>query len=552
MLPFVLVPRGFHAMDICLRDLLNHSQLRVDDFLLAQDAITVTAATTAPAAECPSCAQLSTRVHGRYVRRILDLSCLGRKVVLLLTVRKFLCCNKACLRAVFCERLPQVVAPYARASARLSTVQRAFGLALGGEAGSRLARRVALTVSPDTLLRRAKNVQPDPSATPRVVGVDDWAWRKGQRYGTILVDLEKRRVLDLLPDREGPTVQRWLEGQPQIEVISRDRSGCYAQAARLGAPQAKQVADRWHLLKNLREALQRLFERRASVVAAACTAPPNLPTAAAMAPAASVNCPPPPSARQAQRDRRVERYHEVRRLHQEKIPIREIARTVGLSRGAVRRYLLADRCPDWQRREAPRTQLDGFRKHIDERIAAGCQDATALHRELTERGSHASYDSVRRFLTRRLAAAGQRRERVNAAPTPPTQGPSARKLSHEIIRKPENRKPEGQANADALRGVVPELGEAVKLVEELAAMIRKQAVGSLPDWLAKAEAAASPELRGFAEGVRQDEAAVSAAIKEEWSNGQVEGQVNRLKVIKRQMYGRAGFQLLRARVLDSG
>jgi transposase len=538
-------------MDICLRDLLNHPQLRVDDFLPAPDAITVTATTIAPTAECPACAQPSNQVHGRYVRRIRDLSCLGRQVVLLLTVRKFLCCNKACPRSIFCERLPQIVAPYARASSRLSAVQRAFGLALGGEAGSRLARRVALAVSPDTLLRRAKDVQPDPSATPRVVGVDDWAWRKGQRYGTILVDLERRQVLDLLPDREGPTVQRWLEGQPQIEVISRDRSGSYARAARLGAPQAKQVADRWHLLKNLREALQRLLERRASVVAAACTSPPSPFAAVAKAPAASVICPPPPSARQAQHDRRIQRFHEVRRLHQEKMAIREIARTMGLSRGAVRRYLLADRCPDWQRKQAPRTQLDGFQEYIDERIGAGCQDAKALHRELTERGSRASYDSVRRFFTRRLAAAGKQRERANAALAPTDRGPSARTLSHDTIRKPADRKPEEQAHVDALRGMGGEVGEAVNLVEELAAIIRKQAVGSLEDWLTKTEAAASPELRGFAVGVRQDEAAVHAAITEEWSNGQVEGQVNRLKVIKRQMYGRAGFQLLRARVLDS-
>jgi transposase len=261
---------------------------------------------------------------------------------------------------------------------------------------------------------------------------------------------------------------------------------------------------------------------------------------------------PPPSARQAKQDRRVERYHEVHRLHQEGMPIREIARELSLSRGAVRRYLKADRCPDWQRREPPRTQLDGFRAYIDERIGAGCQDAKALHRELTERGSRASYDSVRRFVTRRLAAAGQRRKRANAAQAPADRGPSARKLSYEVIRKREDRKPEEQAHVDVLHSVGGEVEEAVKLVEELAAMIRKRVVGRLPDWLAKAEAAASTEVRGFAEGARQDEAAVSAALKEEWSNGQVEGQVNRLKVIKRQMYGRAGFQLLRARVLDSG
>jgi transposase len=540
-------------MDINLRSLVNHPHLSVDDFVIAAEAITILATTTAPTANCPSCARPSTRVHGRYVRRILDLSCLGRPVHLRLTVRKFLCGNPACHRAVFCERLPEIVAPHARVSARLSGVPSAFGMALGGEAGSRLARRIAIPVSPDTLLRRAKRAQARPPAARRVVGVDDWAWRKGQRYGTILY-LESHRVLDLLPDREGPTLVRWLQGQPPIEVISRDRSGSYAQAASQGAPQAKQVADRWHLLKNLREARQRLFERLATTVQAAllpARGPPAAPVPSAH-PDNSVPPAPRQQARQAKHGRRVERFHEVHRLHQEGKPIRDIARELTLSRGTVRRYLRSGRCPDWQRQEPSRTQLDGFRESIDGRIGKGCQNAKELHRELAGRGCPASYDSVRRFVTRRLAAAGQQRQRVNAAVAPASKPPSARRLSHEVVRKPENRKAEEQAPVEALRGAGPEVGGAVTLVEEFAAMIRKQSTRLLPEWLTQAEAAASPELRGFAGGIRQDETAVAAALHEPWSNGQVEGQVNRLKVIKRQMYGRAGFPLLRARVLTSG
>jgi transposase len=548
-------------MDTLLRDLRDHPHLRVDDFIVAPDAVTILAQSTAPAADCSSCARPSTRVHGRYLRRVRDLSWLGRPVHLRVTARKFLCRNPACPRAVFCERLPPVVAPSGRTTTRLSDVQRAFGLALGGEAGARLARRAGMPVSPDTLLRRVKHAPPGPAAAGRVIGIDDWAWRKGQRYGTILVDLEQRRVVDLLPDREAATVARWLQGQPQIEVISRDRSGSYAQAASQGAPQAQQVADRWHLLKNLREAAQRLFKRRASVVHAILPAPPcpvdTSPPPDAAAPARPVcpNSSAPGSARQqaqkAKREQRVERHRAVRRQHRQGKGIREIARELGLSRGAVRRYLRSDRCPDWQRREPSRTQLDSFRGDIDERIRAGCHNAAALHRELAQRGCRTSYDSVRRFVARRLAVAGLRRQRVHAAQAAAGRGPSARTLSHEVVGKPEDRKADAQARVERLRGAGAEVGGAVQLVEELAAMIRKRSPRTLADWLREAEEAASPEVRGFARGVRQDEEAVAAALQQPWSNGQVEGQVNRLKGIKRQMYGRAGFELLRARVLDA-
>src|SRR5262249_12408709 len=223
-------------------------------------------ASTASSCSCPTCGTLSGRVHSHYVRTIADLPCHAQPVALRLTVRRFRCVSPDCLQTIFCERLPEVVGTHARTTGRLLLSHTLIGLALGGEAGARLAEELACPTSPDTLLRRVKQYSGEPLPEPRFVGVDDWAWRKGHNYGTILIDLERGRVIDILPGRDGAALAAWLKEHPKVEVITRDRWPAYAQAAGEGAPQAKQVADRWHLLKNLREMLERLLGRSAATV----------------------------------------------------------------------------------------------------------------------------------------------------------------------------------------------------------------------------------------------------------------------------------------------
>jgi transposase len=264
------------------------------------------------------------------------------------------------------------------------------------------------------------------------------------------------------------------------------------------------------------------------------------------------DAPPQELADAVRRSPRVERYEHVRQLHRQGKSIRQIAKELKLSRGSVRRYLRAARCPDWKSGRPRPTQLDGFQDQIDRRLEEGCQNAAALHRELLQQGCRASASAVRRFVNRRLAALGQRRERANAAPVKPPAPPSLRQLSFAFLRRAEERTAEEQARLQALGGIDSELSEGLDLVAQFAAMTRKEQTVTLVDWLVQAEQALCPEIRGFAEGVRQDEAAVAAALGEKWSNGPVEGQVNRLKVIKRQMYGRASFRLLRARVRHAG
>jgi transposase len=511
---------------------------------------------------------MTDRVHSHYRRTVADLPCHGRMLALRLLVRRFRCTNPACSQHIFCERLPQLLQTHARSTTHLTDAHRVIGFALGGEAGSRVAERLDIPTSPDTLLRRVKNAPDGPAPPPRYVGIDDWAFRKGQRYGTLVVDLERGRVIDLLSDRQAATVEKWLREHPGIEVISRDRAAAYAQAASAGAPEALQVADRWHLLNNLREALERLLGRMDTVVADALQAspPPARPTTS-RAEAVLTTAEPQPqhavsepatepvlsarqAARQTRQQQRTARHAEVRALWEQGLSLRQLARQTGLSRNAVRRYCRQERCPDWNPGRQGRTRLDAFTARIDQWVAAGGQNAAELFRELQAQGCTAGYEAVRRFVNRRLGSMHRPGPRTAPCIPPPPPCSSARQLSFELLKRAEKREAEEQARVDRLRAW-PVFQEALDLAASFAALVRQQTTLSFSDWLMQAEQSGFRELAGFAAGLRRDEAAVRVALTTRWSNGPVEDQVNRLKVIKRQMYGRAGLRLLRARVVNA-
>jgi transposase len=532
-------------------------------------ALTLGITTTHPSASCPLCGVPTWRAHSRYTRRLAEVPVLGHPVRLLMTVRRFFCCDPHCPREIFTEPLGDLAERHARTTAGLAQAHRAIGTSLGGQAGARLAARIAMATSPDTLLRRVRRAEVPAPKSLRLVGIDDWAWCKGQRYGTIVVDLETSMVVDLLPDRDAATVGAWLRNHPGVELVSRDRSSAYSQAASEAAPKAQQVADRWHLLKNVREAVERLFERHYPIIQDALKAtgpdpnnpvdapPDDLPGVATNeGPAAerpSAPAPAPVSPRQdaaeAKRRRRIEQFERVRELGRQGTPIRAIARELGMSRKAVRRALRSQGDPIARPRRARRSRLDAHREWFDSRIAEGRINARQLHRELASCGVRLSYAAVRRYLNGRLGRAGKARRRVNAAKPKPARPPSPRQLSFDWVRRPGRQTTHAQARLAAIRSASPDLASALGLADEFAALVRKRSTGTLGEWLSRAENSPCPEIKNFARGIRDDESAVNAAVTMAWSNGPVEGHVNRLKTIKRQMYGRAGFALLKVRVL---
>lgn len=557
--------------------LLGCPGLRVTDLTIETDVVTIRIESTATTSARPRCGANADRVHSRYTRTVIDLPIHGRPVALLVTARRFFCDEPTCPRVLFCERFPQLTAPHARATGPLTESHRAIGFALGGEAGARLAAKLAVPTSPDTLLRRVKAAPDEPLPPPRFVGIDDWAIRKGQHYGTIPIDLQRRCVIDILPGRDGGALKTWLEEHPGVEVITRDRWSAFAQAVTEGAPKAKQVADRWHLLKNLREAVERVLDRfspqittiaqqttpaEATSARPATEEPPteSRPVQPVQGEVVVPTSQPTPvsareQARQAKKRAREERHRRVRELRDQGVSIRATARQLGVSNKMVIRYRRQETCPDWKPGRRGRTQVDPYQSDVEQWISGGGRNTKDLHRLLGEKGCRACYDAVRRYVNRIVGSTGKPGRRTGEAkPSPPTV-PSARKLSFELVCPPKSKSedstPEQKVEPklwDRLRSDLPCLAKTWDTASELVRMIRKELSQPLSDWLTKAEQSGVSELKSFAKSLREDESAVTAALTESWSNGPVEGQVNRLKFIKRSMYGRAGWRLLRARV----
>jgi transposase len=541
----------------------DHDTLKLQHILVDPDDVTLVVRTCSLTSSCPKCGRPSLSVHSRYTRTLNDLPWQGRPVKLQLQTRRFFCRVSACPRKVFAERIPKLTDAWARSTGRLRDAHRRIGHALGGESGSRLATHLGMPITPDTLLRRVKATGPSTTPTVRILGVDDWAWRKGQRYGTILCDLEAHRPIDLLPERSVESLERWLKEHPEIEVVSRDRGDEYIKGASQGAPQAIQVADRFHLLTNARDAIVRVLERHHAQLRESTRMVVESQKAEAVPASSQVPHPEStelqdretPLTRSAQRShdrraRRLERYERVIELHRQKIPLRAIARRLGMNRSTVRRWLAAGSFPERAHRRTVRG-TDHFSEPLRRLWDQGCHNAAQLTRELKEQGFRGSYHMVRRRVSAWRATGP--RARMTGQEESTFRCPSPRRVSWWLLKDRDELEPEEGFFVETLLGRCSELVRATELAREFGEMVRKRLVEKWDEWIARIEDPATPrELRSFAEGLKKDEKAVRAALSLEWSNGQVEGQINKLKTLKRQMYGRAGFALLRSRLLQAG
>jgi transposase len=564
--------------------------LWIDQITATTTVLIVHLVSTQPAAHCPLCGQASEQVHSRYRRVVADVPCGSKPVSLSLEVRKFFCRTPTCPRHIFTERLPELVQPWARMTNRLRSALQALGLATGGEGGAGLAPKLGMRVAPTTLLRYLRGVSSPCVTQVRVLGLDDWAYKRGDTYGTILVDLERHRVIDLLPDRSSDSVKVWLQGHPEIDIICRDRASSYADAARQGAPQATQVADRFHLSKNMREKLKDLLDRKRSCLpfveeSTYQSAPVALPASQEEMPLVEVAMPEqetrtsaaheamidqldeggssrpltvPEWCRKLNREKRYALYEEVRAFRKQGLSHYAIADVLGISRPTVRRFLAAEQFPE--RLSGPKRQRQSivapYLPFLRERWQAGCHNGRQLFREAKARGYPGSQAQLERITTQwrkhlpPSPLASKRPPRPAPVTAPKRHRLSSQKASWLFVLPQEKLTANQQRQLEQMCQGSRELSTAYELSQDFLGILRERRAQDLKEWIKAAKSSQVTELKRFAKSVQQDYEAISAACSLPWSQGQTEGQINRLKCLKRQMYGRAQFDLLRLRVLN--
>ena len=515
---------------------------------------------TCPTSACPRCHTASSAIHSHYQRTLRDLPWGGLPVVQILQVRKFFCQQSTCPQRIFTERLPSLVHPSARKTRRAQACLQTVAFACGGEGGARLVPTLGLAASPATLLTLIQRWTPPVHPAPRIIGMDDWAWRKRLRYGTIVVDLERHRIIDILPDRQPATVMAWMQQHPTITTVARDRSGGYAEAIAKSAPTVQHVADRWHLAHNLADALERILLGKRQVLTTtaaqlrgAVAAPPDDYSGSQARDGRSSDAAwvrRSNAARQRRHAQYLELYAQIRLLHSNKAAIADIAELVGVSRRTVYRYVAMDGPPTWQQPTGVTTSIAPYTAYLRHRWSEGCFVVRTLWQEIQAQGYHGSEVPIRRFIQRNLQRPGGPQP-LFAGPGGLTNGrtPSVGFVATLFLLEAATLAEREQTYVTALCVADAMLAEVYTRSQEFMHLIRHREEGAFERWLARARASEADALHRFATGLVKDQAAVSAGLTLEWSNGQTEGHVNRLKVLKRAMYGRAGFDLLRQRVL---
>jgi len=544
-------------------------QLRVDRIEMEQDTVDISLTSANGRSICPHCQTISERVHSSYNRHPADLPLAEYTVRLDISVHRFFCDNGDCEARTFTERIPAFIQHYARCTNRLASKQQKVAFEVGGESGKRLLIALDMPVSSDSLLRLIHNSSEPEVKTPRVLGADDWAQRKGHSYGTILVDLETHKPVDLLPDRSAESFAKWLEDHPGVEIISRDRGVEYIKGATEGAPDADQVADRWHLLSNLRDTMKRLLESKSACLKAAADESNHTEAAAREQMELSVSHAEKPNAEATRKAaelpdasakltkaekrklegqaRRQERYEAVKELHDQGLYIAEIARLLNMDWKTVNKYVQADECPLYPEKRSRRPRkLDPYKEYITQRWQSGCHSSTEILHEIRQFGYNGSRSIMMDWVSRTLKPPRSSHPRLSSR-TIVSWSPS--RASWLLVKKKDELTEEDKQALERMKQVDGKVAEAYDLGKRFTEMVRERQSEALVPWLEDATSSGIGTLKQFAKGIKQDLDAVTNALSLPWSNGQTEGQVNRLKLIKRQMYGRASFALLRKRVL---
>jgi transposase len=511
------------------------SALLIEEVERRPDRVVFGARVRAATAVC-RCGESSARVHGRYIRRLRDVAAGGVGVVIELCVRRFRCENPVCPAVTFAEQIAGLTTPHSRYTPSLRGMLTQIGLALAGRAGARLATAMGITVGRDTLLRLVRALPEPDVGEVEVLGVDDFAFRKGRHYGTLLIDMATHRPLHLYDGREGEDLAAWLRGHPKVKVICRDRSSGYGEGARVGAPQAQQVADRYHLWANLGQAVEKSVNAHRSRLAE--PAPGDAAGKLEVEPAVVQS---PKELKIVTRLR--EQHAAAHELWEQGMSKAAIGRKLGLHQATIRKLVNARSVGDVVAKSLQRTHIvDPYVAYLHRRWNEGVRNAAQLYREIQELGYPGGELAVQRHLRRYRTGRGH-------APAPGPKPPSVREVTSWIMTHPEHLRDEDTDKLHRLRERDPELDRLTGHVRKFAAMMTGRHGDRLEDWIADAEQDTLAPLASFARNLRRDLDAVRNGLTLPHSSGAVEGNINRLKMLKRQMFGRAALDLLRKRVL---
>ncbi|MFG3026919.1 ISL3 family transposase [Streptomyces sp. NPDC048254] len=484
------------------------------------------------------CGESSARVHGRYMRRLRDAAAGGLGVVIELRVRRFRCENPVCPAVTFAEQIAGLTTPHSRYTPLMRGMLTQIGLALAGRAGARLATAMGITVGRDTLLRLVRAVPEPDVGEVEVLGVDDFAFRKGRTLRHVLIDVATHRPLHLYDGREGDDLAAWLRGHPEVKVICRDRSSGYGEGARVGAPQAQQVADRYHLWANLGQAVEKTVSAHRSRLAeplAAVEDGPGHPEAE-------------PEVVQPSKELKIvtrlrEQHAAAHELWAQGMSKAAIGRKLGLHQATVRKLVNARSADDVVAKSLQRAHIvDPYVGYLHQRWNEGIRNAAQLHREIKQLGYLGGELAVQRHLRRYRTGRGH-------APAVGPKPPSVREVTSWIMTHPEHLRDGDADKLHRLRERDPELDRLTGHVRKFAVMMTARHGDRLEEWIVGVEHDTLAPLAGFARNLRRDFDAVHNGLSLPHSSGAVEGNINRLKMLKRQMFGRASLDLLRKRVL---
>lgn len=498
------------------------SSLVVEDVVATGSVLRITARSAMSSAPCPRCGTESRRVHAWHLRRLADLPVGGRPAVMDLRVRRLLCTDVECPQRTFREQIPALASRYARRTLRLAATIGQVAITLAGRAGAALLATLGVTVSRSSLLRALMALPLPTLPVPSVLSVDDVALRRGRRYMTMVIDPITHRRIDVLPDRRAATLSAWLRDRPGITAVCRDGSASYAEAITAGAPEAVQVSDRWHLWHGLGCAVEKVV-----IAHTACWRPAAAGATSTLREPAL-----------AQRTRA--RHAAVHALLDQGVGLLECSRRLGWSLNTIKRYARAARAEELIR--PPRygtTLVDPHRDHLRRRLAANPNVATTqLLAEIRERGYTGSANLLVRYLNQGRA----RTERPVPAP---------RRLVSWIMTRPADLSDDDRTHLDDLLAACPQLTALVEHVRGFANLLTQRRGAEVRPWMTAVESSDLTPLHAFVRGLRKDLPAVLAGLTLPYSNGPIEGANTKVKLLKRQMYGRAGFPLLRQRILLS-